>query len=138
MSFLLKTFESDSPSSRNRRISRITPKRSTPWTGEEPIKSPTTLAWNPPHVHEASYINFGHQSNSSNAKDRQPAAAGVFFRRSSGKVTDYEKAAARLGPFNLMIGAVAASFLPSLTAQQALEYMRTYRPSIYMPAHHAA
>ena len=61
----------------------------------------------------------------------------IIYRDSGGKVTDYEKAAAaRLGPFNLMIGAVAASFLPSLTAQQALEYVRTYHPSIYMPAHH--
>jgi hypothetical protein len=31
---------------------------------------------------------------------------------------------------------VSASVLPALTAQQGLEYLRTYHPDVYIPAHH--
>jgi L-ascorbate metabolism protein UlaG (beta-lactamase superfamily) len=61
----------------------------------------------------------------------------IMYRDSGGAVTDYEKAAmARIGRVDLAIAAVAASVLPALTSQQALEYMRTYKPDVYMPAHH--
>jgi L-ascorbate metabolism protein UlaG (beta-lactamase superfamily) len=61
----------------------------------------------------------------------------IMYRDSGGAVTDYEKAAmARTGRVDLAIAAVAASVLPALTSQQALEYMRTYKPDVYMPAHH--
>jgi L-ascorbate metabolism protein UlaG (beta-lactamase superfamily) len=61
----------------------------------------------------------------------------ILYRDSGGKVTDYEKAAgARLGRVDILIGAVAAGVLPSVTAQQALEYMHTYHPDVYIPAHH--
>ena len=61
----------------------------------------------------------------------------ILYRDSGGKVTDYEKTAgARVGRVDILIGAVAAGVLPSLTAQQALEYMHTYHPDVYIPAHH--
>ena len=61
----------------------------------------------------------------------------IMYRDSGGTVTDYEKAAmARAGRVDLAIAAVAASVLPALTSQQALEYMRTYKPDVYIPAHH--
>lgn len=61
----------------------------------------------------------------------------ILYRDSGGKVTDYERAAgARLGRVDILIGAVAASVLPALTSQQALEYVHTYHPAIYIPAHH--
>jgi L-ascorbate metabolism protein UlaG (beta-lactamase superfamily) len=61
----------------------------------------------------------------------------IMYRDSGGTVTDYEKAAmARIGRVDVAIAAVAASVLPALTSQQALEYMRTYKPDVYIPAHH--
>ncbi len=63
----------------------------------------------------------------------------IMFRDSAGAVTDYEKAAmARIGRVDLAIIAFRASYLPSLVAPQALEYMRTYKPDVIMPAHHDA
>ena len=63
----------------------------------------------------------------------------IMFRDSGGRVTDYEKAAMqRVGSVDLALVAVAAAHLPSLTAQQALEHVRTYKPDVYMPAHHDA
>jgi L-ascorbate metabolism protein UlaG (beta-lactamase superfamily) len=61
----------------------------------------------------------------------------VLYRDSGGTVTEYEKAAmARIGRVDIVIAAVAASVLPALTSQQALEYTRTYKPDVYIPAHH--
>jgi L-ascorbate metabolism protein UlaG (beta-lactamase superfamily) len=61
----------------------------------------------------------------------------ILYRDSGGKVTDYERAAAaRTGRVDILIGAVSASVLPALTAQQGLEYLRTYHPDVYIPAHH--
>lgn len=61
----------------------------------------------------------------------------IIYRDSGGTVTDYERAAmARIGRVDVVIGAVAASVLPALTSQQALEYIRTYKPDVYIPAHH--
>ena len=37
---------------------------------------------------------------------------------------------------DIAIAAVAASVLPTLTADRALDYMRTYKPDVYIPAHH--
>ena len=61
----------------------------------------------------------------------------IMYRDSGGAVTDYERVAmARIGRVDVAIGAVAASVLPALTSQQALEYIRTYKPDVYIPAHH--
>jgi L-ascorbate metabolism protein UlaG (beta-lactamase superfamily) len=61
----------------------------------------------------------------------------IMYRDSGGAITDYEKAAmARIGRVDVALAAVAASVLPALTSQQALEYMRTYKPDVYLPAHH--
>lgn len=63
----------------------------------------------------------------------------IMYRNSGGRVTEFEKAAMeRVGRVDLAIGAIAASFLNNLTSDQALEYLRTYKPDVYMPAHHDA
>jgi len=63
----------------------------------------------------------------------------IMYRDSGGKVTDYEKAAMeRVGRVDVALVAVAASFLNKLTVEQALEHMRTYKPDVYIPAHHDA
>lgn len=63
----------------------------------------------------------------------------IAYRDSGGAVTDFERAAmARIGRVDLALMATAASYLTNLTTAQAVEYQRTYRPSIYMPAHHDA
>jgi hypothetical protein len=62
-----------------------------------------------------------------------------MYRDSGGRVTDYEKAAmARVGRVDLALVAVAASYLNTLTVEQALEHVNTYKPDVYMPAHHDA
>jgi L-ascorbate metabolism protein UlaG (beta-lactamase superfamily) len=61
----------------------------------------------------------------------------IMYRDSGGRVTDAEKAAmAPVGGVDLALVAVAGDYLSTLTTRQALEHMRTYRPSVYMPAHH--
>jgi L-ascorbate metabolism protein UlaG (beta-lactamase superfamily) len=61
----------------------------------------------------------------------------IMYRDSGGIVTDYERAVlARVGRVDIAITALAASVLPALTSQQALEYMRTYKPDVFIPAHH--
>ena len=61
----------------------------------------------------------------------------LMYRDSGGAVTDYERAAmARIGRVDIAIAAVSASVLPALTSQQAVAYMRTYKPDVYIPAHH--
>jgi hypothetical protein len=63
----------------------------------------------------------------------------IMFRDSAGPVTEYERAAmARAGGVDLAIIAFRATYLPTTTAPQALEYMRTYKPAVVMPAHHDA
>jgi L-ascorbate metabolism protein UlaG (beta-lactamase superfamily) len=63
----------------------------------------------------------------------------IIYRDSGGRVTEQEKAVMqRVGGVDLAIVAVSADFLPSLTAQQALEHMQLYKPDVYMPAHHDA
>jgi hypothetical protein len=54
-------------------------------------------------------------------------------------VTDYEKAAmTRIGRVDLAIVAVLAEFLPTLSAERAIEHMRAYNPVVQMRAHHGA
>ena len=61
----------------------------------------------------------------------------IMYRDSGGRVTDAEKAAmARAGGVDLALVAVAGDYLSTLTTRQALEHIRTYRPTVYMPAHH--
>ena len=63
----------------------------------------------------------------------------VMYRDSGGVTTDYEKAVMkRIERVDVALAAVAADILPSLTVKQALEYLRTYRPAVYIPAHHDA
>jgi metal-dependent hydrolase (beta-lactamase superfamily II) len=63
----------------------------------------------------------------------------ILYRDSGGRVTDYEKAvAARTGSVDLILAATSASYMTNLIVDQALEYVRTYRPHAFMPAHHDA
>jgi len=63
----------------------------------------------------------------------------ILYRDSGGKVTEYERAAAlRAGPVDLALVATSASYVTSLIVEQAMEYVRTYRPSVFIPAHHDA
>ena len=62
-----------------------------------------------------------------------------MYRDSGGRVTDFEKAAMeRTGRVDVALVAVSASYLNTVTVQQALEHVRTYRPDVYIPAHHDA
>ncbi|HEV2198810.1 MAG TPA: MBL fold metallo-hydrolase [Bryobacteraceae bacterium] len=63
----------------------------------------------------------------------------IMYRDSGGSVTDYERAAMqRVGRVDIAVAAVAADVLDSLTSRRALEYLRTYKPAVYIPAHHDA
>jgi L-ascorbate metabolism protein UlaG (beta-lactamase superfamily) len=63
----------------------------------------------------------------------------IMYRDSGGRITEQEKTAMdRVGRVDLALVAVAASYLNTLTAEQAIEHMRTYKPDVYMPAHHDA
>jgi L-ascorbate metabolism protein UlaG (beta-lactamase superfamily) len=63
----------------------------------------------------------------------------IIYRDSGGRITEQEKAAMqRVGRVDLALVAVAASYLNTLTVEQALEHARLYRPDVYMPAHHDA
>jgi L-ascorbate metabolism protein UlaG (beta-lactamase superfamily) len=63
----------------------------------------------------------------------------IMYRDSGGAITDFEKAAMqRVGRVDLALAAVAADVLQSLTTNRALEYLTTYQPSVYIPAHHDA
>jgi L-ascorbate metabolism protein UlaG (beta-lactamase superfamily) len=63
----------------------------------------------------------------------------ILYRDSGGEITEFERAAMqRIGRVDIALVAVAADFLPSLTVPQALEYLRLYKPDVYMPAHHDA
>jgi L-ascorbate metabolism protein UlaG (beta-lactamase superfamily) len=63
----------------------------------------------------------------------------IMYRDSGGRVTDFEKAAMqRAGRVDLGLIAVSAAYLNSATVEQALEHVRTYKPDVYMPAHHDA
>jgi L-ascorbate metabolism protein UlaG (beta-lactamase superfamily) len=62
-----------------------------------------------------------------------------LYRDSGGDITEYEKAVMqRIGRVDLGLMAVGASYLNALTAELALEQVRTYGPDVVMPAHHDA
>ena len=61
----------------------------------------------------------------------------IMYRDSGGEITDYERAVMqRVGRVDLALAAVAADVLQPLTSKRALEYLRVYKPSVYIPAHH--
>jgi L-ascorbate metabolism protein UlaG (beta-lactamase superfamily) len=63
----------------------------------------------------------------------------IIYRDSGGRITEWEKAVMeRIGRVDLALIAVAASYLNTLTVEQAIEHIRTYQPDVYMPAHHDA
>ena len=63
----------------------------------------------------------------------------VLYRDSGGVVTEAEKAAmARIGRVDLALTPVSADYVNPLMVNQALEYLRTYRPAVIMPDHHDA
>lgn len=63
----------------------------------------------------------------------------IMYRDSGGRVTDFEKAAMeRIGRVDVALVAVSASYLNTETVAQALEHVRTYKPDVYIPAHHDA
>jgi hypothetical protein len=63
----------------------------------------------------------------------------IMYRDSGGRITEREKAAMeRIGRVDLALIAVAASYLNTLTVEQAIEHIRAYKPEVYMPAHHDA
>ncbi len=63
----------------------------------------------------------------------------IMYRDSGGAITEYERAAMqRAGSVDIALAAVAADVLNGLTAKRALEYLRTYKPNVYIPAHHDA
>jgi L-ascorbate metabolism protein UlaG (beta-lactamase superfamily) len=63
----------------------------------------------------------------------------IAYRDSGGAVTEQERAAfKRLGRVDLALAATSAAYLNRLTIEQALEYVHTYNPGAFMPAHHDA
>lgn len=63
----------------------------------------------------------------------------IMYRDSGGRVTEYEDAAMRSLPgVDLALVAVSSAIINANTAQQALQHMNTYKPDVYVPAHHDA
>jgi L-ascorbate metabolism protein UlaG (beta-lactamase superfamily) len=63
----------------------------------------------------------------------------LLYRDSGGRVTEFERAAGdRLGGVDVLLAPTAAAYLNTLTAAQAVEYVRTYRPDVFIPGHHDA
>jgi L-ascorbate metabolism protein UlaG (beta-lactamase superfamily) len=64
----------------------------------------------------------------------------IMYRDSGGAVTEFEKAAMERtgGRVDVALVAVSASYLNTETVPRALEHVRTYRPDVYIPAHHDA
>jgi L-ascorbate metabolism protein UlaG (beta-lactamase superfamily) len=63
----------------------------------------------------------------------------IVYRDSGGTVTAQERAAFKtIGRVDLALAATSAAYLNHLTIAQALEYVHTYNPSVFMPAHHDA
>ena len=114
-----------------------------------PIDATLKQVTRPLTAEEAAEQNAIHQRGTS---DRRVIAEGtiaylitlddgfrIIYRDSGGRITEQEKAAMeRIGRTDLALVAVAASYLNTLTAEQAIEHMRTYRPDVFMPAHHDA
>jgi hypothetical protein len=120
-----------------------------PRTIVDPIEAALHKAATPPTAEQAAETAAARSRGTS---DRRVIAEGtiaylitldngfrIMYRDSGGRVTDFEKAAmARVGRVDLALVAVAASYLNTLTIAQALEHARTYKPDVYMPAHHDA
>jgi L-ascorbate metabolism protein UlaG (beta-lactamase superfamily) len=63
----------------------------------------------------------------------------IMYRDSGGEITDYERTVMqRIGRVDLALAAVAADVIQPLTSKRAIEYLRTYKPSMYIPAHYDA
>lgn len=61
----------------------------------------------------------------------------LAFRDSGGFMTDEEKAAmAKIGPVDVLIGAIAANVVAEANEAVLMPMIETYRPSVYFPAHH--
>jgi L-ascorbate metabolism protein UlaG (beta-lactamase superfamily) len=61
----------------------------------------------------------------------------VAYRDSGGIITAYEKAAMQqIGRVDLLIGAIAANSIAESNASILMPMIDTYRPAVYMPAHH--
>jgi L-ascorbate metabolism protein UlaG (beta-lactamase superfamily) len=61
----------------------------------------------------------------------------VMYRDSAGVVTDFERAAmAKVGRVDLALTAMIPSYFFAQATGQAMEYLRVYRPTVIMPAHH--
>jgi hypothetical protein len=56
----------------------------------------------------------------------------IMYRDSGGRVTDFEKSAMeRTGRVDVALVAVSASYLNTVTVPQALEHIRTYKPTSF-------
>jgi len=63
----------------------------------------------------------------------------VLFRDTAGEITEFERAVmTRVRRVDVAIVALANAYLNTLQAESALEYVRAYRPGIFIPAHHDA
>ena len=61
----------------------------------------------------------------------------LAWRDSGGFMTDYEKdAMAKIGPVDILIGAIAANVVAEANASVLMPMIETYRPAVYFPAHH--
>ncbi len=61
----------------------------------------------------------------------------VAYRDSGGAMTEYEKAAmTKVGRVDLLIGAIAANTVAAANEAVLMPMIDTYRPAVYMPAHH--
>jgi L-ascorbate metabolism protein UlaG (beta-lactamase superfamily) len=63
----------------------------------------------------------------------------ILFRDTAGDITDFERAVMkRIGRVDVAIVASANTYVNTLASDKALEYARTYRPGVFIPAHHDA
>ena len=62
----------------------------------------------------------------------------ILYRDSGGRVTEFERAVSSRGPVDLALVVTSASYITASIVGQALEYVHTYRPRAFMPAHHDA
>jgi L-ascorbate metabolism protein UlaG (beta-lactamase superfamily) len=63
----------------------------------------------------------------------------VLFRDTAGEITEFERAAmTRVGRVDVAIVALANAYLNAAQARSALDYVRAYRPGVFIPAHHDA
>jgi L-ascorbate metabolism protein UlaG (beta-lactamase superfamily) len=61
----------------------------------------------------------------------------VAWRDSGGVITDFEKQAMKkIGPVDVLLGAVAANVIAESQAKILLPMLETYQPTVYIPGHH--